>query len=75
MALEVQTPWPISVWAIRIVTVSSGEMTIQALISGVAGSSYQTAPGAFCAFARGGIQKPRMKAPLAAATSRGTRDD
>ena len=45
MALEVQTPWPSSVCAMRIVTVSSGAMTIQALISGVAGSSYQAAPG------------------------------
>src|SRR5439155_22149865 len=74
MALDVQTPWPSSVCPIRIVTVSSGEMTIQALISGVAGSSYQTAPDgpdgpdAVCAFARGGTQKPRMKAPSAAAT-------
>ena len=45
MALEVQTPWPSSVWAMRIVTVSSGAMTIQALISGVAGSSYQDRAG------------------------------
>ena len=36
MALEVQTPWPSSVWAMRMVTMSSGAMTIQALISGVA---------------------------------------
>jgi len=41
MALDVQTPWPSSVWAMRIVTVSSGAITIQALTSGVAGSSYQ----------------------------------
>src|SRR5437867_7123625 len=71
MALDVQTPWPSSVCAIRMVTVSSGEMTIHALISGAAGSSYQTAPDgpdAVCAFARGGTQKPRMKAPSAAAT-------
>ena len=43
MALEVQTPWPSSVCAIRIVTVSSGEMTIQALISGVAESAERCA--------------------------------
>ncbi len=43
MALEVQTPCPSSVCAIRIVTVSSGAMTIQALTSGVAGSAYQDA--------------------------------
>src|SRR5258705_7898565 len=63
MALDVQTPWPSSVCPIRIVTVSSGEMTIHALISGVAGSSYQTAADgpdapdgtdAVCAYARGG---------------------
>ena len=38
MAFEVHTPWPSSVCAIRIVTVSSGAITIQALTSGVAGS-------------------------------------
>ena len=37
MAFEVHTPWPSSVWAMRIMTVSSGAITIQALISGVAG--------------------------------------
>src|ERR1700676_712451 len=68
MALEVQTPWPSSVWAIRIVTVSSAEITIQALISGVAGSSYQTLPGTVCASAFRGIQKPSTNAPWAAAT-------
>ena len=71
MALEVQTPWPSSVWPMRIVTVSSGDMTTQALTSGVAESSYQTGRGPVCsfacAFACGGTQKPRMKAPCAAA--------
>src|SRR6202040_2739029 len=38
MALEVHTPWPSSVWAIRTVTVSSGATTTQALISSTAGS-------------------------------------
>ena len=63
IALEVQTPWPSSVWAMRIVTVSSGAITIQALTSGVAGSSYQTLPGTVCASAFCGIQKPSTKAP------------
>src|SRR5258705_880159 len=59
-----------------IVTVSSGATTIQALTSGVAGSSYQAAPGGVessvsvcvCAWAFSGIQKPSTKAPCAAAT-------
>ena len=63
MAFEVQTPWPSSVCAMRIVTVSSGAMTIQALISRVAGSSYHAAAGAVCALAREGTQKPSTKAP------------
>src|SRR5262245_66523243 len=57
----------------RIVTVSSGATTIQAFTSGVAGSSYQAAPDGFamgvCACALSGIQKPRTKAPCAAATA------
>ena len=52
----------------RIVTVSSGEMTIQAFTSRVAGSSYQLVTGAVCASARDGTQKPSTKAPWAAAT-------
>src|SRR2546430_17073161 len=58
----------------RIVMVSSGATTIQALTSGVAGSSYQAAPGGVeagvcvCAWAFSGIQKPSTKAPCAAAT-------
>src|SRR6059036_2231132 len=54
--------------------VSSGAITIQALTSGVAGSSYQAAPGGVeagvcvCAWAFAGIQKPSTKAPCAAAT-------
>src|SRR5688572_27403375 len=57
IALDVHTPWPSSVCAMRMVTVSSGAMTIHALISRVAGSSYQDVAEAVCAFARGGIQK------------------
>src|SRR3954462_1913160 len=56
----------------RMVTVSSGATTIQALTSGVAGSSYQTAPDGFatgvCACVLSGIQKPSTNAPCAAAT-------
>ena len=37
IAFDVQTPWPSSVCAMRIVTVSSGAITIHALISGAAG--------------------------------------
>src|SRR5437870_12026854 len=55
--------------------VSSGATTIQALTSGVAGSSYQAAPSGVeagvcvvCACDLSGIQKPRTKAPCAAAT-------
>ncbi len=71
IALEVQTPWPSSVCAMRIVTMSSGETTIHALTSGVAGSSYQVllrTAGTVCAPAFCGTQKPRTKAPCAAAT-------
>src|SRR5262245_17769982 len=56
----------------RIVTVSSGATTIHAFTSGVAGSSYQAAPDGFamgvCACVLSGIQKPKTKAPCAAAT-------
>src|ERR1043166_2583938 len=51
----------------RMVTVSSGATTIQALTSGVAGSSYHAAP-AGCARVLSRIQKPRTRAPCAAAT-------
>src|SRR5678815_2135161 len=72
IAFEVHTPCPSSVCAIRIVTVSSGATTIQALTSGVAGASYQDAPDGLatgvCACVLSGIQKPRTKAPCATAT-------
>src|SRR4029453_15628135 len=54
IALEVHTPCPSSVCPIRIVTISSGAITIQALTSGVAGSSYQDVTGVVAAFARDG---------------------
>ena len=63
IAFDVQTPWPSSVWAILTVTVSSGEITIQALTSRVAGSSYHAAPDGVCASALDGTQKPSTKAP------------
>src|SRR5437762_3366016 len=53
----------------RIVTVSSGAIVIQALISGTVASRYQGvgATGTFAACAPGGIQKPRTIAPPTAA--------
>src|ERR1700709_1936347 len=69
MALEVHTPWPSSVWAMRTVTVSSGATTTQALTSSTTGLVAHAAPGGFmiCAEARGGTQKPTTRAPVAAA--------
>src|SRR6266540_2900150 len=57
----VNTPWPISHWPTRMVTVSSGAIVIQALISGAVASRYQgwAATGALAASALGGSQKPR----------------
>ncbi len=40
MAFEVSTPVPISVWLMRMVTVSSGAIVIHALISGTSASRY-----------------------------------
>src|SRR5712672_2516815 len=78
MALEVHTPCPSSVWAMRIVTVSSGATTTQALTSLTEGSTAHVAPSGLkpCAAARGGIQKPTTSAPVAAAAlaSRSRRD-
>src|SRR5688500_2425073 len=68
IALDVQTPCPSSVWAMRIVTVSSGATTIHALISGAASVSDNGAPDDVCAAARDGTQNPRTNAPCAAAT-------
>src|SRR4051812_19254654 len=71
IALEVHTPWPSSVWATRIVTVSSGATTTHALTSSTGVSTAQTAPSgaATCAAARPGIQKPMTSAPVAAAVA------
>ncbi|HEY2226340.1 MAG TPA: hypothetical protein VGI22_01125 [Xanthobacteraceae bacterium] len=41
MGQEVRTPVPISVWATRMVTVLSGAIVSQALISGTMASRYQ----------------------------------
>src|SRR5688572_854910 len=51
----------------RIVTVSSGAMTIHALISRAEASSYQGPAAALCACALAGSQKPSTNAPCAAA--------
>src|SRR5215831_2067256 len=69
MALEVHTPWPSSVWAMRIVTVSSGATTTQALISLTVGSMAQAAPSGWMIWADAlcGIQNPTTSAPVAAA--------
>src|SRR5918996_1314959 len=70
MAQAVQTPWPASVWPMRMVTVSSGAITIQALISGTAGSRYQVAPCWVEASARfGGSQRPKTIDPPTAAVA------
>src|SRR5262245_27868047 len=68
IAFDVHTPWPSSVCAMRIVTVSSGAITIHALISGAVGSSYHAAPCGGAALsparaARDGSQKPSTNAP------------
>src|SRR5438874_3172095 len=69
IGFAVKTPVPSSVWPTRIVTVSSGAIVIQALISGTVASRYQGvgATGTFAACALGGIQKPRTIAPPTAA--------
>ncbi len=45
MAFAVSTPVPISVWLMRIVTVSSGAIVSQALISGTCASRYHNWAG------------------------------
>src|SRR4051812_50189405 len=69
MALEVHTPWPSSVWAMRTVTVSSGATTTQALTSSTAGSGAHAAPSGFIVWggARCGDPKPTTRRPDAAA--------
>src|SRR6266850_741291 len=69
IGFTVNTPVPSSVWPTRMVTVSSGAIVIQALISGTVASRYQgwAATGTLAASALGGIQKPRTIAPPTAA--------
>src|SRR5215510_14389617 len=69
IGFTVSVPVPSSVWPTRMVTVSSGAMVIQALISGTAASRYQgwAATGTLAASALGGSQKPRTIAPPTAA--------
>src|SRR5918996_5888458 len=76
IAFEVSTPVPISVWLMRMVTVSSGAMVIQALSSGTMASRYHNwdgtcwpaTGGGACASAHlGGSQKPTTIAPPTAA--------
>src|SRR5262245_23412864 len=65
IGFTVSVPVPSSVWPTRMVTVSSGAIVIQALISGTAASRYQgwAATGTLAASALGGSQKPRTIAP------------
>src|SRR5207248_2224897 len=69
IGFAVKTPVPSSVWPTRMVTVSSGAIVIQALISGTVASRYQgcAATGTLAASALGGSQKPRTMAPPTAA--------
>src|SRR5438132_4343735 len=69
IGFAVNAPVPSSVWPTRMVTVSSGAIVIQALISGTVASRYQgwAATGILAACALGGSQKPRTIAPPAAA--------
>src|SRR5437660_3051264 len=69
IGFAVNTPVPSSVWPTRMVTVSSGAIVIQALISGTAASRYQgcAATGTLAASALGGSQKPSTIAPPTAA--------
>src|SRR5262249_37035307 len=69
IGFTVSVPVPSSVCPTRMVTVSSGAMVIQALISGTAASRYQgwAATGTLAASALGGSQKPRTIAPPTAA--------
>src|SRR5579859_6840379 len=75
IGIEVSTPSPISDLAQRIVTVSSGSMTIQALTSPAAGTaSFQGAPPAReAAGAKPGIETPIASPP--AAVSMATRNE
>src|SRR2546430_1754920 len=74
MGQEVTTPVPISVWATRMVTLSSGAMVSQALISGTMASRYQGWPWIGAALTLRGKWKPStMAPPTAAALARKSR--
>src|SRR5260370_1978637 len=75
MGQEVNTPVPISVCATRMVTVSSGAIVSQALISGTMASRYQGWPwtGAACALAGGRWKRRTMAPPTAAVEARKSR--
>src|SRR5439155_13892489 len=74
MGHEVNTPVPISVWATRMVTLSSGAMVSQALISGTMASRYQGWPWIGAALTLRGKWKPStMAPPTAAALARKSR--
>src|SRR5438034_8436959 len=76
IGFTVSVPVPSSVWPTRMVTVSSGAIVIQALISGTIASRYQgwAATGTLAASAPGGSQKPRTIAlPTAAVVARNSR--
>src|SRR6516162_6190759 len=68
MGQEVSTPVPISVCATRTVTVSSGAIVNQALISGTMASRYQGCPSITAARASQGRWKPTTMLPPTAAT-------
>jgi hypothetical protein len=63
----VKLPWPISERATRMITVSSGSITIQAVISGTPQAGKLAQPA--CAFGPNGMSKPSASAPPSAATS------
>src|SRR5438270_11831498 len=72
---EVKTPVPCSVCATRIVTVSSGAMVSQALISGTVASWYQGWPwtALACALVPGRWKPSTMAPPTAAVEARKSR--
>src|SRR5262249_43089909 len=75
MGHEVRTPVPISVCATRIVTVSSGAIVSQALISGTIASRYQGCPatGSACAGGDGRWKRSTRAPPAAVAEARKSR--
>ena len=71
MALEVHTPWPSSVWAMRTVTVSSGATTTQALTSSTAGSTAHAAPSGLMILRRSALRHPEADNERAGCSSGG----